>query len=485
MPTIQSFSLEISVLVVALALLLAEAFFPKIDRKQFAWGAIVSLGMVFLFTFMIGSDSVAFFDRFYTPDNLAIFFKRLILLTTIGVLVMAVDYAPVVEKYTYGGPQSGLGEFFTLPLLTCAGLMWMVSATDFVMIFVSLELATISFYVLVAYLRRNAFSIEAGTKYLILGALSTGFLVYGITWIYGITGSTNLVQIGEVIRIHELPPIPLLFGFLLVVAALGFKVGAFPFQFWVPDVYQGAPTPITAFLAIGSKAAGFVVLLRVVEPFLNAPEIASKVATTLILLSALTLIFGNLAALPQDNFKRLLSYSGIAHSGFLLMGFAAIFGPATAGVYPGVGISYYLFAYFLMTMLAFLVLVVVSTNAKSDALSAFNGLGKRSPFLAGAMLISAMSLAGIPFTAGFIGKLMMFQLAISQQLWILVALGVLGAGCGFYYYFKVVRAMYWLPPHDDTTPLQVSFAIKVSIVLLMAAIVIFGIFPQPILAMLK
>ncbi len=484
MPIIQSYSLEISVLVIALTLFLVEAFATKMDRKQFAWGGIVSLGLIFVISFLVPLDGAAMSDRFYTVDPLSLFFKRVILLTTIGVLIMALEYVPLIQKYTFGGPQAGLGEFFALPLLTCTGLMWMVSATDFVMIFVSLELATISFYVLVAYLRRNALSVEAGTKYLILGALSTGFLVYGITWIYGITGSTDLAQIAEVIRTGELPVIPLLFGFLLVVVALGFKVAAVPFQFWVPDVYQGAPTPVTAFLAIGSKAAGFVVLLRVVEPFLHSEEIAAKVSATLVLLSALTLIFGNLAALPQDNFKRLMAYSGIAHSGFLLIGFAALYGPAEANVYPGVGIAFYLFAYFLMTLLSFLVLVVVSSQAQSDALSSFNGLGKRSPLLAGAMLVAAMSLAGIPFTAGFLGKLMMFQLAIAQQLWLLLVLGVLGAGCGFYYYFKVVRAMYWLPVADGAPALRVSLAIKVCVVVLSLAIFFFGIFPQTILNML-
>ena len=202
----------------------------------------------------------------YVVDSAAIFFKKIVVVTTIVVLIMSIDYADTIKRFLPGGsPQSGLGEFFALPVLTCAGMMWMSSAIDFILIFVSLELVTISFYVLVAYMRRNAASLEAGVKYLILSALSTGFTVYGITWIYGVTRQTNLIQIEQV-----LPSIPLdnqpglLFGALLVLVGLGFKIAAAPFQFWVPDVYQGAPTPITAFLSVGSKSVGFIVLLRVV-----------------------------------------------------------------------------------------------------------------------------------------------------------------------------------------------------------------------------
>ena len=199
------------------------------------------------------TGAVASYRAFYSGDALAMFFKRFALLTTILVLVMSVDYLGVVRKFTPGATaQGGLGEFLALPVLTCAGLMWMASAVDFVMIFVSLELVTISFYVLVSYTRRNAASLEAGVKYLILGALSTGFFVYGITWIFGLTGETNLARIADVLA-RTYPAgyagstAPILFAFILVTIALGFKIAAVPFQIWVPDVYQGAPTPVRRF----------------------------------------------------------------------------------------------------------------------------------------------------------------------------------------------------------------------------------------------
>src|SRR6266850_3657698 len=325
--TIIAPALEIDVLVLGLLVLMAEAFFERSDKRPLALTAIFGLATVLAVSFLLTPTpthvATTGFWNFYTADPLAIFFKRFALVTTILVLVMMIDYAPVVRESIHGSThQSGLGEFFALPIFTCAGLMWMASAIDFVMIFVSLELVTISFYVLVAFMRRNSASLEAGVKYLILSALSTGFLVYGITWIFGVTGETNLARIGIVLATQNIDHIPILFGMALVLVALGFKIAAVPFQIWVPDVYQGAPTPVTAFLSVGSKAAGFVVLLRVLQPFFMLPQMQRL----LVVVAALTLIYGNLAALPQKNLKRLLAYSSIAHAGYLLIGVVSLAG---------------------------------------------------------------------------------------------------------------------------------------------------------------
>jgi NADH-quinone oxidoreductase subunit N len=409
---------------------------------------------------------------FYTADALAIFFKRFVLVATILVLVMAIDYAPTIESGVPGTtPAAGLAEFFTLPLFTCAGLMWMASAIDFVMIFVSLELVTVSFYVLVSFTRRSLTTLEAGVKYLILSALSTGFLVYGITWIFGVTGETNLARIQTVIGSQQVDQVPLLFGIALVLVALGFKIAAVPFQIWVPDVYQGAPTPVTAFLSVASKAAGFVVLLRVLTPFLMVPP----VGRLLVGIAAATLIYGNFAALPQSNLKRLLGYSSIANAGYLLIGVVALAGTAVA---------YYLVAYLLMTLLSFAVLIVVG-NSAGDQIEDFAGLSKRSPFLAFAMLMGMISLAGVPFTAGFLGKFFVFDAAVRQHQILLLVIGVITVGCGFYYYLKVIRAMYWLEPAVDATPVTTSLLSRVTMSGLIAAIVILGVYPQPILNALR
>jgi len=395
--------------------------------------------------------------------------------------VLSLEYAPVLECQIPGSkPGAGLGEFFILPVFTCVGLMWMASAADFVMIFCALELVTISFYIQVAYARKNVASLEAGTKYLILGALSTGFLVYGITWIFGMTGQTSLRGISIVLgMVPEASQTALLFGLGLVLVSIGFKIGAAPFQFWVPDVYQGAPTPVTAFLSVGSKAAGFVVLIRVIEPFLIASAIAAKLVAALAFLAGLTLIYGNLAAMPQTNLKRLLGYSSIAHAGYLLIGVASVGAP-----FAGRAVVFYLIAYFLMTFLAFLVLVPVAAASGGDEISHFNGLGRRAPGLAFGMLISMLSLAGLPFTVGFLGKFFIFEVAMRQGHFVLVILGIVTVACGFYYYLKVVRAMFWQPAPEDAPPITVSGLTRFAVAFLAALILILGIYPAPILQFL-
>jgi NADH-quinone oxidoreductase subunit N len=321
--------LEVFVVALGLIMLMAEAFAGPGHKRAIARTGILGLLAVLAASFWVDPaalNAAAPYAKFYRADTLAMFLKQFALLSTVIVLVMSLEYAPTVEASLPSERRgAGLGEFFTLPVFACAGLMWMASAVDFVMIFVSLELVTISFYILVSYRRRDRGSLEAGTKYLVLGALSTGFLVYGITWIYGVTGQTNLSAIAAALPGLNGAVVPaLLFGLGLVLVALGFKVAAAPFQFWVPDVYQGAPTPVTAFLSVASKAAGFIVLLRVVETFVAVPQLEAKIVPLLAVLAGATMVFGNLAAIPQSNLKRLLAYSSIGHAGYLLLGVASI-----------------------------------------------------------------------------------------------------------------------------------------------------------------
>jgi len=344
--------------------------------------------------------------------------------------------------------------------------MYIVSAIDFIMIFVSIELVTVSFYVLVSFTKKNPATLEAGVKYLILSAVSTAFLVYGITWIFGVTGETNLQRITAAFANSNIDKNAAVFGAVLVLVALGFKIAAVPFQIWVPDVYEGAPTPVTAFLSVGSKAAGFVVLLRVLRPFMMLPNMERLI----VLIALLTVVYGNLAALPQNNLKRLLGYSSIAHAGYLLIGVACFAGQAVA---------FYLVAYLLMTLLSFAVLIIVAQQT-GEQISNFDGLAKRSPFLAFAMLMAMISLAGVPFTAGFFGKFFIFAAAVAQRQTALVVVGIITVACGFYYYLKVVRAMYWQPAAQvDNIP--VSGLSRVAMSALIVAIIWLGIYPQPIL----
>jgi NADH-quinone oxidoreductase subunit N len=467
--------LEIAVLVLGMVILMVEAFATKIDKLVLAFAAITGLATVLVASFFVAPswppDQATGFWSFYTADRLSIFFKQFALLTTILVLIMMIDYAPVVRGSFPGSTtQAGLGEFFAVPIFTCAGLMYMASAIDFIFIFVSLELVTISFYVLVSFTRKNPATLEAGVKYLVLSALSTAFFVYGITWLFGATGETNLQRITVALTNPSTEHGATLFGMVLVLVALGFKIAAVPFQIWVPDVYQGAPTPVTAYLSVGSKAAGFVVLLRVLRPFLMLPQMQRLI----VLIALLTLIYGNLAALPQGNLKRLLAYSSIAHAGYLLIGVVCLDGRA---------VIFYLAAYLLMTLLSFAVLVIVSQQT-GDRISDFDGLGKRSPFLAFAMLIAMVSLAGVPFTAGFLGKFFIFYAAVAQRQIALLVVGVITVGCGFYYYLKVVRAMYWQST-AKMDKIAVSGLSRFAMSALILAIIGLGVYPQPILDALK
>jgi NADH-quinone oxidoreductase subunit N len=255
-----------------------------------------------------------------------------------------------------------------------------------------------------------------------------------------------------------------------VLVALGFKIAAVPLQIWVPDVYQGAPTPVTAYLSVGSKAAGFVVLLRVLPLFV----VLAQMQRLIVLIALLTLIYGNLAALPQTNLKRLLAYSSIAHTGYLLIGVACFDVPA---------VTFYLAAYLLMTLLSFAVLIIVAQQT-GEEITDFDGLARRSPFLAFAMLIGMVSLAGVPFTAGFLGKFFIFYAAIAQRQITLVVVGVITVGCGFYYYLKVVRAMYWQSA-VKTGKIPVSGLSRLAISALIVATIWLGVYPQPILDALK
>lgn len=461
-----------------LVLLMFEAF---TDGKKSRLGLIAAGGLTVVLilqcTSPVGAAAPDWMSRFYAYDSLARFYKIIALVSTILVLLMTVDFKSILSQFTSGDDtESATGEFYCLPIFACAGLMWMASAKDLVSIFVALELVTITFYVMVAFMRRNVGSLEAGVKYLILGGLSTGFLVYGIAWIYGSLGTTDLALFSAALQSDTLNLPFLLFGLAMMIIALGFKIGAAPMQLWIPDVYQGAPTPITAYMSVASKAAGFIVMWKILEPFLvsTAPT-HNQVSLVLFVMAGATLIYGNLAAIKQTNFKRLLAYSSIAHAGFLIIGIATL--DITA-------VSFYLGTYLLMTFAAFFVLALVRNSENSDTIEAFDGLAQRNPLLAGALTIAMAALAGIPLTAGFWGKFLIFKSAIATDVsWWLLSIAFISVAAGFYYYLKVVKAMYWHAPRNEK-PIPVPMITKVVLIVLTAAILIFGIYPQPIMDLL-
>jgi NADH-quinone oxidoreductase subunit N len=487
-----AYYLEALTVTLGIILLMAETFCSCKSKAWVGISAVVGLAVILLLTFTaIGPDAkpdAAWAKwplwNFYNFDGLAKFYKAFALVTTIFVLLLAVDYRKILARFTEG-PESenGTGEFYCLPVFACAGMMWLASAKDLAGAFVALELVTVTFYILVAYMRRNVGSLEAGVKYLILGALSTGFLVYGIAWVYGTTGTMSLVEIPERLT-HITNTTPLLFGVALVMVGLGFKMGAVPMQVWIPDVYQGAPTPTTAFLSVGSKAAGFILTIRFLEPFLSSELTRGPVITLLLIIACATLLFGNLAAIPQTNFKRLLAYSSIAHAGFLILALAAWKTESATSLGSTKVVSFYLATYLLMTLGVFFILAQVRIQRDGEMIKDFNGLGKTNPQLALALTVLLAALAGVPLTAGFIGKFLVFSLAVEAKLWWGVGIAFIAAAAGFYYYFNVVRAMWWAAPSDAKAIVLPPIS-KACVAVLTIAVLVLGFWPQPIWALLK
>jgi NADH-quinone oxidoreductase subunit N len=518
-----AYYLEALTVFLGLVLLMVEAFGPRDSKKLVGFSAAAGLAFILILSFYaVGPeaadpgdqwDSYALWN-FYAFDSLARFYKGFALVCTILVVLMSLDYRSILSRFTDDQEsENGTGEYFALPVFACAGMMWMASAKDLAGAFVALELVTITFYILVAYLRRNVGSLEAGVKYLILGALSTGFLVYGIAWIYGTTGTMNLEEIGRslalvtfeghigtnlilpategvannvVVSLNTASPTPLLFGIALVLIALGFKIGAVPMQAWIPDVYQGAPTPTTAFLSVGSKAAGFILLIRFLDPLLQpGSPVFAQVTLMLAIMAGATLLFGNLAAIGQSNFKRLLAYSSIAHAGFLILALAAWKPVNDSGLGSAQSVSFYLATYLLMTLASFFILAQVRIQDGSEEINAFNGLGKRNPTLAIGLTLIMAALAGVPLTAGFLGKFFVFSLAVEAKLWWGVGLAFIGAAAGFYYYFKIIRAIWWEAPADGAKPLVLPQITRTCVVAMTVAVLVLGVWPQPILWLLQ
>ena len=487
-----AYYLEALTVTLGIFLLMAETFCSCKNKAWVGISAAIGLTAILGLTCVaIGPDAKPNAEwakwpmwQFYNFDSLAKFYKIFAIVTTIMVILLAVDYRKILARFTENpDSESGTGEFYVLPIFACAGMMWLASAKDLAGAFVALELITVTFYVLVAYMRRNVGSLEAGVKYLILGALSTGFLVYGIAWIYGSLGTMNFDAISILLQADggaNIQLTPLLFGVALVIVSLGFKIGAVPMQVWIPDVYQGAPTPVTAFLSVGSKAAGFILTIRFLEPFLASKITHGPIMTLLLILACATLLFGNLAAISQSNFKRLLAYSSIAHAGFLILALAA-WSPETPTSEGSVKVvSFYLATYLFMTFGVFFILSQVRIQRDGENISDFNGLGKTNPSLAIALTVLLSALAGVPLTAGFIGKFLVFALAVQAGLWWGVGIAFIAAAAGFYYYFKVVRAIWWTSPADDAKSIVLPCISKWCIALLTVAIIVIGFWPQPI-----
>ncbi|HUA67237.1 MAG TPA: NADH-quinone oxidoreductase subunit N [Candidatus Saccharimonadales bacterium] len=463
-------SLEIWVIILGIVLMLADfGFGIAPERRRFlAYLAIAALGTLFITNLSDATTGTAFKGAF-VEDTLAVFFKGFFLIAAILVLFMSAEFSDRIV--------GGISEYYSLIVFALSGMLFAASANDFVMLFVSIELITITFYVLTSFQRSRLISLEAGVKYLILGALSSAFLVFGIALVWGTTGKLNFTELASVAAQFETNKIFLL-GVLFVLVGIGFKIAAFPFQIWAPDVYQGAPTPTTAFLAVGSKAAGFVLLLRVL--FAALPDVTRHWADLLIIISGITILYGNLCALPQRNLKRLLGYSSISHAGYLLLGIAAL------SITGEAALLYYLAGYLFTVVAAFLVICVVMRHLDNEDISALAGLNQRSPLLAGTMTLSMVSLAGIPPMAGFFGKFLLLKAVIQQGAanhgyYCLAFTALAGVVISLYYYFGVIRAIYWSKNAPDLSPIHLSGPVKFTACACIAGMFWIGLFPSVVL----
>jgi NADH-quinone oxidoreductase subunit N len=461
--------LECLVAIWGIVILLVDTFSPIPNKRTIGYMAAGFVAVALLYSFSIQPLNETFFHGMFRLDPFALYFKRLFLLALAMVLVMAAEFSPRIE--------SGVSEFYALLMFCATGMLLIASVNDFILLFVSLELVTITFYVLASYLRRQVPSLEAGTKYLILGALSSGFTVYGIAYIFGTTGTTNFDRLAEILRTQAgTPAPPFVLGMLLVLTGLGFKIASVPFQIWAPDVYQGAPTPVTAFLAVGSKAAGFALLLRVL--YAGLLPVRGIWSAVLLVLAGATLLYGNLGAIPQRNIKRLLGYSSIGHAGYMLMGVAAVNALGASAV------LFYLGQYAFTNLCAFLAIIAVTAATGSDEIPTFSGLGKRSPILGLALFLSMMSLAGVPPLSGFFGKFQLFAAVIERaqtdwRYYVLAGIGAAAVVISLYFYLGVGRAIY-LQEAEDASPIAVSRPMRLALYVCMAAMIGLGIYQRPL-----
>jgi len=451
---------EIAVVILALLIIIFDLLLPRQEiRRSLGVFAVCGLLGILVYTFSQYGISATVYHGFFVVDTFALFFKQLFIVATILTLLFSLDY---VEKMTRNA-----GEFYALLLLGLVGMMVMASATDLLTLFIGLELMTIVFYVLVGFDLKSVKSSEAGIKYAILGSASSAVFLYGVSWIYGFTGNIMLSQIAE----HITASPAVLFGMGLMIAGFCFKLSIVPFHMWAPDVYEGAPIPVTAMLAMASKAAGFAIMLRVF--FVAFSNLQVYWLPIISVLAGMSMVVGIVGAIWQKNTKRMLAYSSIAQAGYILSGFLAA---NPAGVK---GMLVYAALYMFANVGAFAVTIAVYNQCGSDEIEDLSGLSQKSPLLALVMTVSLMSMAGLPPMAGFVGKMYIFMaIADNGYLWLAI-LGLVMSMISVYYYILVVRAMYGKAVKDQQI-FTMSGSLRIVALLSLIATLFIGIYPAPL-----
>ncbi len=456
----------------AMVLLLISVFSERGKTTLVSWLSIVALVVTGIITMDGWNNPQAGFAGSVILDNFAIFFSMICLLAAGLTILMSDDY---LKREDFP-----VGEYYPLILFSTAGAMWMASGTDLMTIFLGLEVMSVSLYVLAGFFRHQTCSNEAGLKYFFLGAFSTGFLLYGVALLYGVTGTTKVQGIAAYVQANPEAALNTMFiaGGLLLLVGFLFKVAAAPFHMWTPDVYHGAPTPITAFMSAGPKAAAFAALMRVT--IVGLDSVHSELTTMFWVLAVLTMVAGNFIALSQKNIKRMLAYSSIAHAGYALVGIVA---------WNEVGLSailFYMLVYTFMNLGAFAILVLIGKKGEENlTLDSIAGFGYKRPFLAIAFTIFLFSLMGIPPTAGFVGKFYIFSGAIKAGFIWLAILGVLNSAVSLYYYLRVMVQMYFKDPEEDFSWVSINIPVAISIVISVVGVLYLGIVPNSVIQLAK
>lgn len=431
--------------------------------------AIVGLIATVLLTISDWNKSHYYFNQMVLMDNYAIAFISLTAIITILTLLLSVNY---FEKIS-----SNVAEYVALILFSFTGVIAVISYQNLAMLFIGIEVMSICMYILAGIRKKDTISNEASLKYFLMGSFATGFLLFGIALVYGLTGSFNVDQIGDAVRLSNNMVSPVFYvGVLMILVGMGFKVAAVPFHFWTPDVYEGSPTLITLYMSSVVKTAAFAAFLRL---FYNCfLPLSNFLIPTLWVMSVFTIIVGNVSAVYQKNVKRMLAYSSISHAGYMMIAIL------TMGISSSSAIFIYAIAYSIASVMAFGVLIKIKEQQGNDSFDAFNGLGKRNPFLAFVMTAAMCSLAGIPLTAGFFGKFFIFSNALSENYIWLVVIAVINAVIGISYYFRVIIAMY-MKSEDNVQPsITLNVYYKVVLMIALCATILLGVFPNLVASIL-
>jgi len=462
---------ELTLAVFAIIVILLDLFIEqkKVLVQVSISGLVIAAGISVA---MWGGSFPAIFNNMLAVDNFAIFFKLLFLGIAFLVILASIDYVARFARFQ--------GEYYALILLSTLGMMLMAATADLISIYIALELTSISLYALVGFLKDKK-STEASLKYLLLGALASAVLLYGMALIFGFTGKTQLGEIAQALQ--AMPPQTLLAspallaGIVLLIAGFGFKIAAVPFQMWVPDVYEGAPTPITAYLSVASKAAGFAIIVRVFFSAFGTPEwLGANWGLIFAVLAVIGMTLGNIVAIPQTNIKRMLGYSSIAQAGYIMVGLAAMGFSPVADVVGRSGVIFFLASYALTNMGAFIAIIAISNKLDSDLIEDYSGMGKRAPLVALALTLCLISLIGMPPAAGFMAKFYIFSAAVQHNLLWLVVIAVINSVISAYYYLRVVKVM-WLGEASSTEKIPSSGALRLGLTLACIGVLLLGIIP--------